>query len=180
MEAHHDIATRRSDPDCNAEPAVQFLAISGRHRQWPERSEDELRAIVEDSFLRATSHQAGLDEFAALLDTSSPSDPRAMQVALRVVQEWRLVAWTRSLNYDKGVSLSTEAVLQRLEQARLSLPEAARPAPRGTVDQGAARIWAARWRRRWGGRHGQIRAREAISLDDMRSKALPQTTTVCT
>ena len=149
----------------NAAPAVKFLASSGRKRHWPAKSEEELAALVEDLFL-----QTDPDDFAALVDSGAPSDPGAMQVAVGVVQEWRLAAWTQCLNYTKGVAPRTEALLRQFEKSRLGLPEAVRPAYRGAVEHPPARVWAARWRRRWGGFYGQLRVREAISVEEMRNK----------
>ena len=152
----------------NVSPAVKFLAGSARKRHWPSKSDEELGVFVEDLFL-----QSDPAEFDALQDTEAPSDPVAMKLAVDVVQEWRLAAWTQDLNYTKGVAPRTEAVLRQLEQARQALPEAVRPAHRGDVYHPPARVWAARWRKRWGGRHGRLRVREAIPVDDMRSKVCP-------
>ena len=71
----------------------------------------------------------------------------------------------------KGVAPSTDAVLQRLEESRLQLPDTVRPTPRGTVAEASARQWARRWRRRWGGRHAKLRVRGDVGLPDMRHKA---------
>ena len=97
-----------------------------------------------------------------------------MKLAVDVVQEWRLAAWTQDLNYTKGVAPRTEAVLRQLEQARQALPEAVRPAHRGDVYHPPARVWAARWRKRWGGRHGRLRVREAIPSTTCGARYVPQ------
>ena len=154
--------------DYVVDPAVKFLTNTGKQRHWPARSEDALRGITEELFLNTDP-----DEFAALVDTTNPLDPSAMQAALRVVREWRLLKWTGDLNYDKGVAPTTDAVLHQLEQERLRLPEAVRPDPMGDVEHARARQWARRWRARWGVRYGQIHVREAVALEDMRSKAAP-------
>ena len=149
-----------------AEPAVKFLAGSGRRRHWPDKSDEELEDIVVDCFLKADAA-----EVASLTDTDDPADAAAIDVAMRCVEEWRLVVWTRRANAEKGVAPNTDAVLQRLEEHRLQLPDAVRPAPRGTVADDRARQWARRWRRRWGGRHAKLRVREDVSLPDMQLKA---------
>ena len=54
---------------------------------------------------------------------------------------------------------------------RLRLPEAARPPSWGSVAQARARMRLTRWRRRWNGRHGKIRTRDDIPIQEMRDKA---------
>ena len=152
--------------DYTAEPAAQYVVAYARKRRWPPKSPDELCALVEDCFLHTD-----VGELAALADTSAPADPAVMSTAIPFVQEWRLVGWTRNLNYNKGVAPNTEAVLLRLEQDRLVILEGVRPAPRGCVQQARARVWARRWRRRWGARYGSLRVRETIPVADMQSKA---------
>ena len=80
------------------------------------------------------------------------------------------MSWARGLNTDKGVAPNTDAVLRRLETRRMALPETGRAPDRGTIAEARARMWASRWRRRWGGRHGRIRARDDVPLREMRSK----------
>ena len=149
-----------------AEPAVKFLAGSGRRRHWPDKSDEELEDIVVDCFLHADAA-----EVASLIDTDAPADAAAMEVATRYVEQWRLVVWTRDANVKKGVAPSTDAVLQRLGESRLQLPDTVRPTPRGIVAEASARQWARRWRRRWGGRHAKLRVRGDVGLPDMRHKA---------
>jgi hypothetical protein len=152
--------------DYNIEVAARFLAAGGRKRHWPERSEEELAAVVEHHFLETSAA-----ELASLTDTEDPSDVASMKAALSYVGQWRLVGWATGLNVAKGVAPSTEAVLHRLEAQRLELPEAVRPDPRGTITDARARVWASAWRKRWGARHGRIRIREDVTLEDMRHKA---------
>ena len=86
-------------------------------------------------------------------------------------QEWSLNAWVECANLRQGVAPSTAAVLDQHERARLALPERVRPLARGVASQGKARVWAARWRQRWGLRHGSIPARDALLVQEMRKKA---------
>ena len=157
-----------------AEPAVKYLVNSGRKRHWPEKSEEEVAAMVEDCFL-----QVDVDDLACLTDKADPSDATAMKAALKYVEEWRLVVWARGLNSEQGVAPSTDSVLRRLENNRLSLPEAVRPDAVGTSAQSKARVWAQKWRLRWGARHRKIRLREDIPLPEMRSKAGAQKQNMC-
>lgn len=151
----------------NVQPAIKLLVASGRRRHWPDKAEDELVAIVEDLFLAVD-----VVELSGLTDLEAPADLDAMKLAVPYVEQWRLCAWATELNESKGVAPSTEAVLVKLESQRVALPDVVRPAARGTVADAAARVWATRFRRRWGGRHGRIKCRDYVPTDEMVSKAV--------
>ena len=142
------------------------MAAEGKRRRWPSKREEDLEREVEDMFL-----ECDLEELLAWCNISAPPDPKAMEVAMRVAEEWRLAEWVRLLNEQRGVAPSTAMVLERFEQRRSQLPEGVRPGPRGVAVEDKVRAWALRWRRRWGGRHGSIQAREDIPLEEMRAKA---------
>ena len=84
------------------------------------------------------------------------------------------VAWTRRLNEDKGLAPSIQAVLEKAEEIRVGLPEAARPASQGTSAEARSRMWLRRCRLRWGDKLARIRLREELSQQDMAEKALEQ------
>ena len=128
-------------------------------------AEEDARKMVEDLFL-----EAGVDELAGLSAPLCPTDSSAMRAAAKLSEEWKLVDWARRQNADKGVAPCTDHVLQRLADNRLAAGHAF-PQERGTVADGAARMWATRFRRRWGGRFGSIAAKEDVSVDEMMSKA---------
>ena len=153
-----------------AEPAVKFMSLGGRKRHWPDKSDEELEEMLGRFFL-----QHDLSELALLIDTEDPSDPVAMKAAMVCVEEWRLAAWAERLNSEIGVAPSTESVLQRWEERRAGIPEAVRPRSLGTSAVGRARVWAGSWRQRWGGRHGRIQLRGAISLEELMEKVSPNT-----
>ena len=168
-----DKERRRVDPitiyalaDYTAEPAVRFLMDAAKRRKWPPKAEEDLSRLVEEHFLKTDP-----EALAAWSDVNAPSDAATVKVALKYVEQWRLVAWTRNLNYDSGVAPSTESVLLRLEAARAQLPEELRPAGQGTSADAKARMWAYRWRRRWGARFMKIRARDDVPLKEMQEKA---------
>ena len=154
---------------CSADPAVTYLRSCGRQRHWPNKSDDELKNMVEDAFLRVDA-----DELAALTDEDDPGDADAMTAALKVVAEWRVFLWASHLNREQGLAPSTEAVLQRYEELRERMPDAARVAYLGTVADARARMWATTYRRRWGGRYGGMRVREAVPLPELENKVVPQ------
>lgn len=149
----------------SAEPAGVFLKKCGAERHWPRKSDEELAAIVEDLFLTVDEH-----DLAALTDTDHPSDRAALMEAMNYVEQWRLASWGQDLN-EKGLAPSTDAVLSRLETNLASLPDDLRPIATGSVAESRARKWAHRWRSRWGAKHGHFKARDAISVEEMRSKA---------
>ena len=65
----------------------------------------------------------------------------------------------------------TAIVLASHDRLRMQAPVDFRPVPRGGPDMMQARVWAQRWRLRWGARHGNLRTVEGISVGEMRQKA---------
>ena len=137
--------------DYDAEPAVIYLQARRRQHQWPEKSDTDVARLVEDLFAASDS-----EEFAALQDVSDPLDLNALRVAVKHVEEWKAVAWARSLNSQAGVAPSSESMLERLEESRQQLPEAIRPSPAGTAALKSARARIRRIRQRWRGRFGAL------------------------
>ena len=149
-----------------AEPAVKYLATRGRVHHWPEKTEEDLEAMVGDLFLAVDEH-----ELAALADPESPLDKDAFRAALGFVEQWRLFAWSRALNHNQGVAPSCGSVLERYDGRLGLVPAEVRPALLGVARECKARMWALRWRRRWGGRHSKIRVRNDVPLEELRAKA---------
>jgi hypothetical protein len=153
--------------DHDATAAVGYLQGVQRMRGWPLRDAEWISQIVEHTYVVYAP-----DELVTLTDQSAPSDPVAMQLAQKVVRDWRLETWTRNLNYDHGLAVPTETLLLRAERMRSNIQaEAGRPRALGTVADASARQWAYRWRQKRGGRIGRVRIREAVPLEDMRRKA---------
>ena len=150
----------------HAGAAAAFLAREAARRKWAPRSEAEVRELVDKLFLRVD-----LAEYTDVCDMGASSDERAMRVAVRFWEEWSLVAWAKDANKRLGVAPSTEAVLDRAEQLRLRLPEGARPASKGSVAEAKARMWAQRWRDKWGAHYGRLRARDDMPVEEKRAKA---------
>jgi hypothetical protein len=149
-----------------AAPAIRFLHVTGRKRKWPERSDEELQRLVEDSFMNQD-----VAELAAMCNVEGPQGTALTREAVQYVDDWRAAEYVRDLNARLGVAPSTADVLQKLESNRLQWPEAVRPSPKGTVGEAKARVWAQRFRRRYGGKHGRVRIVDDIPLEEMRSKA---------
>lgn len=150
--------------NCVHTPAAKLLAKTAHRKKWPPKSDEELKTIIEDIY-----DEHGSD--ARLVDEHDPSDPAAMKEAVRWSEEWRVVCRIEDLNYKKGVAPPTASVLRLYEEGRASIPEGVRPEHKGEVSESRARKWAMRLRRRWGGRHGKLRVREHMAVEEMRGKA---------
>ena len=149
-----------------ADAAVAFILAAAARRKWEPRPEAEVRSLASDLFLDVDP-----DSYAGLCDVGDPTDEDAMRAALRFWEEWSLTAFAKDANRRKGVAPSADTLLQRLEERRLRLPEAVRPPSWGSVAQAGARMRLTRWRRRWNGRHGKIRTRDDIPVQEMLDKA---------
>ena len=147
-------------------PLVPYLQGVGRRSHWPEKSEDEIDELALDLFL-----DADVDWVTELSDEGAPADPVAMRTALCIVSEWRVAVWTEAQNRQRGAAPSTSMVLAEFERHRAQFPEAVRPRRMGASADPAARKRVSRWRYRWGGRYGQIRAREVVPLPLLQAKA---------
>ena len=148
------------------EPAVQYLVAYGRQRHWPDRCESELGELVHD-FVIATSN----DDIAELATLEELPEVGAFAPALSYAREWRTVAHARRLNEQSGLAPSTAQLLTHAEAFGSDLPDAARPRALGSVSAARARAWTHRLRRRWGGRLGRPRVKEAVPLEEKRDKA---------
>ena len=151
-----------------AAPAQLFLSAAARQRQWPVKSDEDLKTLVEDVYLAVD-----MDRLVGLVDLEAPTNPSALRACVRFYEEWRLAEWVRQLKVVQGVAPSTGSVLERYEESRGRWPGTVRPRSVGLASSVKARVWALRWRRRSGARHGRVRAREHIPLDEMRDKVAP-------
>ena len=152
--------------DCVATPAVAFLRRSGRQRHWPPRDDQMLRRLVEDAFI-----EVDMDSLVQLTDVDDPLDSVAMNVALRYIQEWKIVQWGCALNSHHGVAPSTASIVRQAANVGTTFPSATFGATRTGRPDRCARMWATRFRRRWGARLGKIRVREHMPADQMQTKA---------
>lgn len=152
------------------EAPVKYMETVAKERRWPEKGADDVRRVVEDVFLDATTSEAPLTTYAPLVDLEDPADVEAARCALRYSEEWHVVQWAREQNAAKSLAPSTDQLLQHLEERRVRLPESVRPPPRGTSLDASARKWASRLRERWGGFLNKFKLRDDISLDERREK----------
>ena len=112
------------------DPAVVFLRQRGRQRHWPDKTDEELSALVDDSFLGADPL-----EVVRLADQEHTSDRAALDAAVNFVHEWRVHTWTLGQN-RKGIAPPTATVLAQFETQRLPAPDGLRPRARGSSDRG--------------------------------------------
>ena len=113
-----------------------------------------------------------LQEVEELCDLRNPKDLATAREEARFSERWRLAEWVRRLIFGSGIAPSTETVLQRLEAERQRLPEAVRPASRGSAAEPWARMWTFRWRRRWGAKHGKVQSKSDVGVQECREKAV--------
>ena len=140
-------------------PAVKYLEGVAKQRHWPERGEQEIEAFVDDCFLRADPQRL-LD----LADSSNPTYAAARQLAARCVRDWSLYRWVCDLNENRGARPRGRRLLVECAAHRARCPAPDRPPPRGTMRDAFARMWASRWRVRWGGVYGRQTIRYEVPL----------------
>ena len=151
--------------DCSHEPAVSYLRSLGRQHRWPSKSDTAMIALVEEMFLAADINQLLL-----LSSWDSHGDSCVLRVATDYVWQWRLANWT-TLQNNKGIALPTPLVLDEWAKGRMAVPLKSRPSHWGNATSASARMRVLRWRRKFGGRMGTIRACEHTPVNVMRDKA---------
>jgi hypothetical protein len=149
-----------------APAAVKYLTVTGRKRKWPERTESELKEMVERLFV-----ECDVDKLADLTSKASPAEPDAFAVAARLSEEWAMATFVEDCNLRLGLAPSTDSLLHRWRQQSASYPEAVRPRDIGVVSEARARKWAQRWRERWNAWYGGIRIRDEVPVEEARAKA---------
>ena len=172
-----------------APPATVYLKSVGRAHRWPEKRDDDLQRLVEDLFL---SFDLGLlatcvqyvfyiapSSLTLVLhrytDTERPFNCAIMAKAMRYVTEWNLVAEGRQLNLRLGLAVPTRMLLDTAQTREGCLPATVlysqSLSPFGRPS-GHGRVWARRFRQRWGARVGKIRLSEPISAEEMKRKVM--------
>ena len=111
------------------------------------------------------------DDIAGLALLNGLLDVRAFAPAVSYAREWRTVVYTRRLNEQSGLAASTAQLLTHTETCGSDFNDVARPRALGSVSAARARAWTYRLQRRWGGRLGRPRVKEAVSTDEKRDKA---------
>ena len=145
----------------DADAAAEYLDRRGVRHSWPQRTKTELREVVETIFLDAT-----MDEILEVVDKDTVSGRAAEQF----VEERRLYMWCKERNEVCGAAPSTDDVLVERERLRAAGTNVG-AVGLGSVADARARMWATRWRRRWGGRFSQIREADCVSAEEIHRKA---------
>lgn len=149
------------------EPATLYLARIGKRRGWPSVTSAQLERLVHDWFM-ATD----LTNLTKLSDAAHPADPPALHDAQCWLEEWRITTWARHQNVERGVAPSTSSVLQRVSHDRAAAGRED-SFQRGITSDPAARMWASRFRRRWGGRYGRLIVGDDVDVPTVLEKVLP-------
>ena len=149
-------------------PAADYVEALACRKKWTTRARDDIEQFIEDEFLRATD-----DEIAGAVMPEGTAYVCVAVRAQKILLEQRLVHWVHRTNRQQGVAPTTSMVLDVAEEHRMADPQAHVLRPHGATHEGRARMWAWRWRRRWGGRFGVLPSREPLTVPDMRSKVRP-------
>ena len=154
--------------DYSLEPAVKYLGYYASRHKWSPKCHDELTVLVEHVFLNAD-----MSLLSDLADRASTQHDAAATLASQFVEQWRIVQWATELNTECGVAPSSESVILKWNEAVRSLGENRRPKLVGCMADGSARMWAYRWRARWGAQFGNLPTREDIGTQELLSRATP-------
>ena len=135
-------------------PAWGSLDAAGRGR------------LVEDLFLAADIH-----EVEAWVDATREENlPRMVELWV-IHAEWRTAQWVARVNNERGVAPSSMLVYDRYSQHLRSTPEAVQHrCPRDRTTN-AKRLWAVRWRQRWGAAMGTLKMGDVDPPDVLLEKA---------
>jgi len=131
-------------------PAADYVEALACQKKWTTRARDDIDKFIEDELLRATD-----DYIAGVVMPEGTAYVSAAVRAQKILLEQRLVHWVHRTNRQQGVAPTTSMVLDVAEEHRMADPRAHVLRPHGAAHEGA-RMWAWRWRRRWGGRFGVL------------------------
>ena len=149
----------------SAEAASLFLKQVGEKNHWPLLKENELIALVEELFLGAD-----LCSLVNRLDMDRKEWDATMASAANHVAEYNLMRWSMRLN-AQGVAPSTNLLVEEARRLGCSLPSSVAAKKSWERPSASARMWATRFRRRWGGCVGRVRHAEQMDALEMHGKA---------
>lgn len=149
----------------SAEAACLFLKRIGEKNQWPLLREEQLIALVEELFLGAD-----LDALNSMLDMDRKDWGVVMVRAASHVAEYNLMRWSVRLNAE-GVAPSTNLLVEEARRLGCCLPSSVAAKMSWERPSASARMWATRFRRRWGGCVGKVRHAEQLDALAMHGKA---------
>ena len=115
-----------------------------------------------------------LQELVKIGDPNNPWNSAAEKKAKRFLEDFKLAAWVRSQNEEKGVAPAFRHIASRKRSCRAyGVPEP--PAALTRTGRGEAQ-WVRRWMRRWKGARRKIPVHEAENPDEVTKKATHHTT----
>ena len=151
----------------HAGAAVAYVAHVLRRRGHPSRDDEDIRQHVESSFL-----DCDLEVLMPILDATASTHPRRLARVWSWYTQWQLLHWVKRKNEDHGVAPQTALVLASFDHLRQEAPAAFRPVCRGGPEVIGARVWARRWRLRWGARHANLKTSDDMTVVEKQEKAV--------
>ena len=122
--------------------------------------------LVEDLFLATDIH-----EVEAWVDATREENlPRMVELWV-IHAEWRTAQWVARVNNERGVAPSSMLVYDRNSQHLRSTPEAVQHRCPRHRTANAKRLWAVRWRQRWGAAMGTLNMGDVDPPDVLLEKA---------
>ena len=144
---------------------LPYLHFTGKAKDWPEITDEELTALIETAFLDAPAKL-----FLELCDPVHPSDDQAYQAALDFRSQFETMQWCEEMNTTKGLAPSSATILHRLYTDNEARPQDfQRHIPMNTWVS-TPRTFVHKWRRRFGGRFGCIRIVPNLTAESMMAK----------
>lgn len=153
----------------NAAPALAYVSHvlnqkRDKERWWPD---DQLIEAIENAWLGMD-----VDALANILDPKDSPQMNALILAWKWYTEWQLITWISEKNYTQGVAPTTQIILEQNARYISAAPESVQPCCCLDAHTTPARVWALRWRLRWGAHHGRLPTQEPIGLQAKRDKAM--------
>lgn len=139
-----------------------------RRRGTPLPEESDPAQVVrslENVFL-----EADVEHLADLVDDSSPLNGSARTVrstAQQFVRGFRLAQWVRQRNLQ-GAVVPTRSLIHRLSDPT----PGSEIAPPLFSASSSGRVWASRWRQKFGAKHMALKVQDTLPLESLRQKVL--------
>ena len=150
----------------SCECPVAFLKQHGVSRHWPAQKDEELTSLVYNTFL-----EVEVDAYVDLTDASNSSCPQAMKVAVRFRSLYAAQCWVKGLNKGKGIAPPSALVAAKIEEAQRKYPANFAYVNLELLCASNYRVLVHRWRRTFQNRYGSIRRRDALTTEEMQSRA---------
>ena len=135
----------------------------------PTMSTEDLRHRLENFFLQSDVHV-----LATWTDPQSRVARTALAAAKAFVKSYELALWVRDLNVEYGATVRTPTLIGRYNSeigSHVSFSADAALHPVLGLGLSGNRMWAYRWRLKYGGKFGSLRAQDPLPLPTRRAKA---------